>query len=102
QTNQVAGAVSAIPDIIHQYMDQHLKEAVREGKGGKEVRERGGESEEEMDTSEEEEAVLTQFRERLKIVKMKAIMRRSRNQDLVRRQEYVKKKTQKSCIVTST
>nr|GFC96678.1 hypothetical protein [Tanacetum cinerariifolium] len=30
QTNQVAGAVSAIPDIVHQYMDQQLKEAVQE------------------------------------------------------------------------
>nr|GFD32057.1 hypothetical protein [Tanacetum cinerariifolium] len=27
---QVAGAVSAIPDIVHQYMDQQMKEAVRE------------------------------------------------------------------------
>nr|GFC58327.1 hypothetical protein [Tanacetum cinerariifolium] len=30
QTNQVAGAVSAIPGIVHQYMDQQMKEAVRE------------------------------------------------------------------------
>nr|GFC93983.1 hypothetical protein [Tanacetum cinerariifolium] len=30
QTNQVASAVSAIPSIVHQYMDQQLKEAVRE------------------------------------------------------------------------
>nr|GEY63626.1 hypothetical protein [Tanacetum cinerariifolium] len=30
QTNQVVGAVSAIPDIVHQYMDQQMKEAVRE------------------------------------------------------------------------
>nr|GFC88353.1 hypothetical protein [Tanacetum cinerariifolium] len=30
QTNQVAGAVSAIPDIVHQFIDQQLKEAVRE------------------------------------------------------------------------
>nr|GFA90698.1 hypothetical protein [Tanacetum cinerariifolium] len=30
QTNQVAGAVSAIPDIVHQYMDQQMKEAVQE------------------------------------------------------------------------
>nr|GFB56555.1 hypothetical protein [Tanacetum cinerariifolium] len=27
QTNQIADAVSAIPDIVHQYMDQQLKEA---------------------------------------------------------------------------
>nr|GFC89442.1 hypothetical protein [Tanacetum cinerariifolium] len=30
QTNQVAGAVSAIPGIVHQYMDQQMKEAVKE------------------------------------------------------------------------
>nr|GFD30055.1 hypothetical protein [Tanacetum cinerariifolium] len=30
QTNQFADAVSAIPDIVHQYMDQQMKEAVRE------------------------------------------------------------------------
>nr|GFC02679.1 hypothetical protein [Tanacetum cinerariifolium] len=30
QTNQFADAVSAIPSIIHQYMDQQMKEAVRE------------------------------------------------------------------------
>nr|GFD03626.1 hypothetical protein [Tanacetum cinerariifolium] len=30
QTNQVAGAVSAIPGIVRQYMDQQMKEAVRE------------------------------------------------------------------------
>nr|GFB36921.1 hypothetical protein [Tanacetum cinerariifolium] len=29
-TNQFADAVSAIPGIVHQYMDQHMKEAVRE------------------------------------------------------------------------
>nr|GFC35598.1 hypothetical protein [Tanacetum cinerariifolium] len=29
QTNQFADAVSAIPDIVHQYMDQQMKEAVR-------------------------------------------------------------------------
>nr|GFC82852.1 hypothetical protein [Tanacetum cinerariifolium] len=29
QTNQFADAVSAIPGIIHQYMDQQMKEAVR-------------------------------------------------------------------------
>nr|GFC87582.1 hypothetical protein [Tanacetum cinerariifolium] len=36
--------------------------------------------------------VLTRFLEHLKIVRRKAIMRRSRNQGLVRRQEYKKKK----------
>nr|GFC13081.1 hypothetical protein [Tanacetum cinerariifolium] len=30
QTNQFADAVSAIPGIVHQYMDQQMKEAVRE------------------------------------------------------------------------
>nr|GFB03917.1 ribonuclease H [Tanacetum cinerariifolium] len=30
QTNQFAHAVSAIPGIVHQYMDQQMKEAVRE------------------------------------------------------------------------
>nr|GFC20593.1 hypothetical protein [Tanacetum cinerariifolium] len=30
QTNQVAGAISEIPGIVHQYMDQQMKEAVRE------------------------------------------------------------------------
>nr|GFC30396.1 hypothetical protein [Tanacetum cinerariifolium] len=30
QTNQFADAVSAILDIVHQYMDQQMKEAVRE------------------------------------------------------------------------
>nr|GEZ98474.1 hypothetical protein [Tanacetum cinerariifolium] len=30
QTNQVADAVSAIPGIVHQYMDQQMKAAVRE------------------------------------------------------------------------
>nr|GEX16677.1 hypothetical protein [Tanacetum cinerariifolium] len=30
QTNQFADAVSAVPDIVHQYMDQQMKEAVRE------------------------------------------------------------------------
>nr|GFC88667.1 hypothetical protein [Tanacetum cinerariifolium] len=30
QTNQFADAVSAIPGIVHQYMDHQLKEAVRE------------------------------------------------------------------------
>nr|GFD35719.1 hypothetical protein [Tanacetum cinerariifolium] len=30
KTNQFADAVSAIPGIIHQYMDQQMKEAVRE------------------------------------------------------------------------
>nr|GEZ33600.1 hypothetical protein [Tanacetum cinerariifolium] len=30
QTNQVAGAVSAILGIVHQYMDQQMKEAVQE------------------------------------------------------------------------
>nr|GFD35181.1 hypothetical protein [Tanacetum cinerariifolium] len=30
QTNQFANAVSAIPGIVHQYMDQQMKEAVRE------------------------------------------------------------------------
>nr|GFC38717.1 hypothetical protein [Tanacetum cinerariifolium] len=30
QTNQFADAVSAIPGIVHQYMDQQIKEAVRE------------------------------------------------------------------------
>nr|GFC66027.1 hypothetical protein [Tanacetum cinerariifolium] len=30
QTNQFADAMSAIPDIIHQYMDQQMKETVRE------------------------------------------------------------------------
>nr|GFC35155.1 hypothetical protein [Tanacetum cinerariifolium] len=30
QTNQFADAVSAIPEIVHQYMDQQMKEAVRE------------------------------------------------------------------------
>nr|GFC30474.1 hypothetical protein [Tanacetum cinerariifolium] len=30
QTNQVAGAVSAIPGIVRQFMDQQLKEEVRE------------------------------------------------------------------------
>nr|GEY77623.1 hypothetical protein [Tanacetum cinerariifolium] len=30
QTTQVADAVSAIPVIVHQYMDQQMKEAVRE------------------------------------------------------------------------
>nr|GFD55659.1 hypothetical protein [Tanacetum cinerariifolium] len=30
QTNQVAGAVTAILGIVHQYMDQQVKEAVRE------------------------------------------------------------------------
>nr|GEW12524.1 hypothetical protein [Tanacetum cinerariifolium] len=30
QANQVAGAVSAIPGIVHQYMDQQMKETVRE------------------------------------------------------------------------
>nr|GFD31240.1 hypothetical protein [Tanacetum cinerariifolium] len=29
QTNQFADAVSAIPSIVHQYMDQQMKEAVR-------------------------------------------------------------------------
>nr|GFD32694.1 hypothetical protein [Tanacetum cinerariifolium] len=28
QTNQFTDAVSAIPDIVHQYMDQQMKEAV--------------------------------------------------------------------------
>nr|GFD49503.1 hypothetical protein [Tanacetum cinerariifolium] len=46
-------------------------------------------------------SVLTQFQEHLKIVKRKAMMKKSRNQDLVRRQEYEKKKTQKNYIVTS-
>nr|GFD38420.1 hypothetical protein [Tanacetum cinerariifolium] len=54
------------------------------GKGGDEVRESEGEEEEE--TSEEEEVVLTRFLEHLKIVRRKAMMRRSRNQGLVRRQ----------------
>nr|GFC92501.1 hypothetical protein [Tanacetum cinerariifolium] len=40
--------------------------------------------------------VLTRFLEHLKIVRRKAMMRRSRNQGLVRRQEYKKKKTQKN------
>nr|GEZ15291.1 hypothetical protein [Tanacetum cinerariifolium] len=44
--------------------------------------------------------VLTRFLEHLKIVRRKAMMRRSRNQDLVKRQEYKKKKTQMNCIVT--
>nr|GFC96259.1 hypothetical protein [Tanacetum cinerariifolium] len=30
QTNQFADAVSAIPGIVHQYMDQKMKEAIRE------------------------------------------------------------------------
>nr|GFD31936.1 hypothetical protein [Tanacetum cinerariifolium] len=30
QTNQFADAVSAIPGIVHQYMDHQMKEAVRE------------------------------------------------------------------------
>nr|GFB36911.1 hypothetical protein [Tanacetum cinerariifolium] len=30
QTNQVANVVSAIPGIVHQYMDQQMKETVRE------------------------------------------------------------------------
>nr|GFC60493.1 hypothetical protein [Tanacetum cinerariifolium] len=30
QTNQFDDAVSATPGIVHQYMDQHMKEAVRE------------------------------------------------------------------------
>nr|GFC88671.1 hypothetical protein [Tanacetum cinerariifolium] len=30
QTNQIADVVSAIPGIVHQYMDQQMKEAVRE------------------------------------------------------------------------
>nr|GFB89688.1 hypothetical protein [Tanacetum cinerariifolium] len=30
QTNQFADAVSAIPGIVHQYMDQQMKEAVQE------------------------------------------------------------------------
>nr|GFD27253.1 hypothetical protein [Tanacetum cinerariifolium] len=30
QTNQFADAVSAIPGIVHHYMDQQMKEAVRE------------------------------------------------------------------------
>nr|GFD32671.1 hypothetical protein [Tanacetum cinerariifolium] len=30
QTNQFADAVSAIPGIVHQYMDQQMKKAVRE------------------------------------------------------------------------
>nr|GFD02447.1 hypothetical protein [Tanacetum cinerariifolium] len=30
QTNQFADAVSAIPRIVHQYMDQQMKEAIRE------------------------------------------------------------------------
>nr|GFD11141.1 hypothetical protein [Tanacetum cinerariifolium] len=30
KTNQFADAVSAIPGIVHQYMDQQIKEAVRE------------------------------------------------------------------------
>nr|GFD22666.1 hypothetical protein [Tanacetum cinerariifolium] len=30
QTNQFTDAVSAIPDIVHRYMDQQMKEAVRE------------------------------------------------------------------------
>nr|GFC81382.1 hypothetical protein [Tanacetum cinerariifolium] len=30
QTNQFADAVSAIPGIVHQYMDQQMKQAVRE------------------------------------------------------------------------
>nr|GFC05763.1 hypothetical protein [Tanacetum cinerariifolium] len=30
QNNQFADAVSVIPDIVHQYMDQQIKEAVRE------------------------------------------------------------------------
>nr|GFD14099.1 hypothetical protein [Tanacetum cinerariifolium] len=30
QTNQFADVVSAIPGIVHQYMDQQMKEAVRE------------------------------------------------------------------------
>nr|GFB87453.1 hypothetical protein [Tanacetum cinerariifolium] len=30
QTNQVAGAVSVIPGIVHQFIDQQLKETVRE------------------------------------------------------------------------
>nr|GFC67750.1 hypothetical protein [Tanacetum cinerariifolium] len=30
QTNQVSGVVSTIPGIVHQYMDQQMKEAVRE------------------------------------------------------------------------
>nr|GFC62905.1 hypothetical protein [Tanacetum cinerariifolium] len=30
QTNQFADAVSAIPGIVHQYIDQQMKEAVRE------------------------------------------------------------------------
>nr|GFD22282.1 hypothetical protein [Tanacetum cinerariifolium] len=29
-SQSVAGAVSAIPGIVHQYMDQQMKEAVRE------------------------------------------------------------------------
>nr|GFC52207.1 hypothetical protein [Tanacetum cinerariifolium] len=32
QTNQFADAVSAISGIVHQYMDQQMKEAVREAK----------------------------------------------------------------------
>nr|GFC00897.1 hypothetical protein [Tanacetum cinerariifolium] len=32
QTNQFADAVSAIPGIVHQYMDQEMKEAVREAR----------------------------------------------------------------------
>nr|GFD31393.1 hypothetical protein [Tanacetum cinerariifolium] len=30
QTNQFANVVSAIPGVVHQYMDQQMKEAVRE------------------------------------------------------------------------
>nr|GFC88517.1 hypothetical protein [Tanacetum cinerariifolium] len=48
QTNQFADAMSAIPGIVHQYMDQQMKEVVREegssagpNRGSKRQKERG-------------------------------------------------------------
>nr|GFB80615.1 hypothetical protein [Tanacetum cinerariifolium] len=74
--------------------DKDSEETVKSGTG----KDSDEDDDENDDDDDEEEETAKDDKETKETVKMKAMMRRSRNQDLVRRQEY-EKKTQKSYIV---
>nr|GFD16564.1 hypothetical protein [Tanacetum cinerariifolium] len=97
------GSKPRVPDVPSDDSEEELSwkssddeevEDKETGTGGDEARKSGGESEKKKKKQvTRKREVLTRFLKHLKIVKRKAMMRRSRNQDLVRRQEYKKKKT---------
>nr|GFC37093.1 hypothetical protein [Tanacetum cinerariifolium] len=79
--------------------DKDSEETVKSG-AGKDSDEDDEENDDEDDEEEETAKDDKETEEKGKGVKRKAMMRRSMNQDLMRRQEYEKKKTLKNYIVT--